>query len=518
MLFPLMRLARRMTSRALAAASPAVAASRRRPVAAPPLRVPLGAPARPLATRAVHRALPSSPFAIAARGAPPSPGPAMGNALEMATEWSSPDRASSSGAAWPRSARPVAAGARRRSGGAAGAPAARSGAKRRGARGDAASARDPVAFLTESGPAGPASGSLPAPSDAASAAPPGDAPASGGAGREMGAAPPATFSDTPADPTPDPDLGETAALRRARTHARPTAFVNVAGVTFEGRQRVVRSLRSGDPLLFVPEPDNPFDPGAIAVLTLDGASVGYVPRDCPVAFAARRKPGGDREEGEAPPPRAPAGITLGHVQSAGPARVDGPHAPASAPAAAPWGVVAACYPDVLAALPTELPLGLESLGEPLPAAGPDDSVSPSALPPCALSGAPGARARVPLWRCDDRARRLTLAGLAPVSVCLLSALRPAQEDERGGYDARVLDGEGGEGGEVGARAGDARPSLRETLVAELNGWRPEHAGRWLAAARRRAASRARQGPWRVRAADLRAVGLRRAPWGVEAIE
>lgn len=328
----------------------------------------------------------------------------------------------------------------------------------------------------------------------------------------------------------DPDLGKTAALRRVRTHARSNSSLNVAGVTFEGRQRVVRSLRPGDPLLFVPEPDNPFDPGAIAVRALDGASVGYVPRDCPFGFAARRGgafgAGNEGPRGEETPV---AGITLGHVQSAGPVRSDGP-------ATAPWGVVAACYPDVLAALPVELPLGLESLGEPLPAVQFPNSASPSssaaaprspsprpssssALPACALSGALGARALVPVWRCSDAARKLSLDGFLPVSVCLLSALRPAQEGEEGGYDARVFGGpEEAAPGDDPATGPPASPPLRETLVAELNGWRPEHAERWLAAARRRAVSRAQAGPWRVSATDLRAVGMHRAPWGVEVIQ
>jgi len=50
----------------------------------------------------------------------------------------------------------------------------------------------------------------------------------------------------------------------------------VAGVTFDGRQDVVRALRAGDALVLQREPANPADPHAIRVLTSDGRQVGYL--------------------------------------------------------------------------------------------------------------------------------------------------------------------------------------------------------------------------------------------------
>ncbi|MGH2398531.1 MAG: single-stranded-DNA-specific exonuclease RecJ [bacterium] len=50
----------------------------------------------------------------------------------------------------------------------------------------------------------------------------------------------------------------------------------VVGVTFEGRQEVVRSLSAGDGLHLQREPANPVDPHAIRVLTTDGRQVGFL--------------------------------------------------------------------------------------------------------------------------------------------------------------------------------------------------------------------------------------------------
>lgn len=50
----------------------------------------------------------------------------------------------------------------------------------------------------------------------------------------------------------------------------------VVGVTFEGRQEVVRSLAPGEGLELRREPGNPVDPHAIRVLTASGRQVGYL--------------------------------------------------------------------------------------------------------------------------------------------------------------------------------------------------------------------------------------------------
>lgn len=56
-------------------------------------------------------------------------------------------------------------------------------------------------------------------------------------------------------------------------------YMKVAGVTFEGRQRVVASLKPNQELQFVPEPSNPYDNHAVKVMTLSGVQVGYVARE-----------------------------------------------------------------------------------------------------------------------------------------------------------------------------------------------------------------------------------------------
>jgi single-stranded-DNA-specific exonuclease len=52
----------------------------------------------------------------------------------------------------------------------------------------------------------------------------------------------------------------------------------LAGVSFEGRQDVVVGLVPGDPLRLVRQPDNGFDPNAIAVLAPAGEQVGFLNR------------------------------------------------------------------------------------------------------------------------------------------------------------------------------------------------------------------------------------------------
>ncbi len=50
----------------------------------------------------------------------------------------------------------------------------------------------------------------------------------------------------------------------------------VAGVTFEGRQELVRSLRPGESLILRREPENPHDPHAVKVVLGSGAHIGYL--------------------------------------------------------------------------------------------------------------------------------------------------------------------------------------------------------------------------------------------------
>jgi hypothetical protein len=75
----------------------------------------------------------------------------------------------------------------------------------------------------------------------------------------------------------------------AGTGLRLTGPIMVAGVTFDGRQEIIKSMIGGELAYIVPEPDNPHDANALAVhvTTKDGIKpAGYVPRD----LAARLAP------------------------------------------------------------------------------------------------------------------------------------------------------------------------------------------------------------------------------------
>jgi len=54
-------------------------------------------------------------------------------------------------------------------------------------------------------------------------------------------------------------------------------FTTVAGVTFEGRQRIVSRCSVGERLILVRDPDNHFDKGAIKVLRSNGEQLGFIP-------------------------------------------------------------------------------------------------------------------------------------------------------------------------------------------------------------------------------------------------
>lgn len=60
----------------------------------------------------------------------------------------------------------------------------------------------------------------------------------------------------------------------------------VAGTThIEGIKDLAASLRDGDRLVFYREPDNPHDPQAIRIETLEEKKIGYVPRRDNVVFS-----------------------------------------------------------------------------------------------------------------------------------------------------------------------------------------------------------------------------------------
>ena len=60
-------------------------------------------------------------------------------------------------------------------------------------------------------------------------------------------------------------------------HTSKSFFTKIAGVTHEGRQRVVARCSVGERLLLVRDPNNDFDPGAIKVMRLNGEQLGFIP-------------------------------------------------------------------------------------------------------------------------------------------------------------------------------------------------------------------------------------------------
>ena len=73
---------------------------------------------------------------------------------------------------------------------------------------------------------------------------------------------------------------EYAGIADARTFA-----TKVVGITFEGRQAVAEGLSEGDELLLERQPDNAYDPNAIALIAPDGSQVGFIRRQIAAAIA-----------------------------------------------------------------------------------------------------------------------------------------------------------------------------------------------------------------------------------------
>ncbi len=64
---------------------------------------------------------------------------------------------------------------------------------------------------------------------------------------------------------------------------RRVFYLHVHGIYFRNkdgssRRHVIRQCKAGDPLLLVPEPDNPHDPNAIKVCRKNGDTLGYISR------------------------------------------------------------------------------------------------------------------------------------------------------------------------------------------------------------------------------------------------
>lgn len=87
----------------------------------------------------------------------------------------------------------------------------------------------------------------------------------------------------------DPTIKAPTASRLAAANPR-SFFTKVAGLTYEGRQRIVERCSAGERLRLVREPDNPKDPDAIKILRENGEHLGYVRAevaDGPIGLASR---------------------------------------------------------------------------------------------------------------------------------------------------------------------------------------------------------------------------------------
>lgn len=58
-----------------------------------------------------------------------------------------------------------------------------------------------------------------------------------------------------------------------------TTPYKIVGVTFDDRQTTIKSIEEDDILILQREPENKFDPNAVAVLTLLNEPVGYLPKN-----------------------------------------------------------------------------------------------------------------------------------------------------------------------------------------------------------------------------------------------
>ncbi|MGE3909726.1 MAG: HIRAN domain-containing protein, partial [Chloroflexota bacterium] len=67
-----------------------------------------------------------------------------------------------------------------------------------------------------------------------------------------------------------------------RYHVAGEAQVNTDGMR---RQRIIKACEVGDELALVREPNNPYDRDAVAIYTLSGQQVGYIPAEIASAVA-----------------------------------------------------------------------------------------------------------------------------------------------------------------------------------------------------------------------------------------
>jgi hypothetical protein len=264
-------------------------------------------------------------------------------------------------------------------------------------------------------------------SASSAASPPPEPSASLGAG-----ATPAHPARVPPPPPPPPPLPRAPPQRGPPLAPGHTLELPIRGVTFEGRQAAVRALAPEEPLLFVREPENASDTDAVAICTLAGAPLGYVPRQLTWHFGedtalGRVADAGENERGIA--------WALAHAKPAGPA-LTSELCPAGAPARMSADEAALAPPQEARA--------------------------------CCACGGAGAAAQ-PVWRYDAASRTATLRRMAP--LCAPCAT------------ARQLGG--GEG-----------DSASRAQLAAVNGWTEAEADAYVGWVQRERARRAALGAWR----------------------
>jgi hypothetical protein len=277
---------------------------------------------------------------------------------------------------------------------------------------------------------------------------------------------------------PDAEIAEALAARAALRRATPAVRLRAAGVTFDARQAAVAALRPGDKLACAREPDNPHDPNAVAISTLDGTPLGYVPRASTGAFRHRLVFGEVASAGRAGP--EPGGGASGSSGGR-----------AAAAAAGPWGFSFEVQPAVPAVPVLGAPaalrgaLSLAPLLEAQPGwAAARDAALAAAGGRCLVTGAPTASV-AERWELDDGARALRLLGFAAAHPAVPRVQQMLAEGE----------------------------DLAGALAA-LHGWTAADAEAHLACARAEAARRDAEGGWRLDLGALRALGLA-PPSGLE---
>ncbi|PRW60715.1 single-stranded-DNA-specific exonuclease [Chlorella sorokiniana] len=234
----------------------------------------------------------------------------------------------------------------------------------------------------------------------------------------------------------------------------PRQQFRVVGVSFDDRQSLIPLLQKDQAVACVREPDNPHDPNAVAVRTLDGRNLGYIPRDRTVLFSQD--------------------LCFGHVQSAGRQGEEGL-----------WGFNIVTQPTVPpvevhawpAALRPHLNLASQLARDEAWQRLQQDAFA-RAQGRCEVTSAfleSPAAAVAPRWQCDEPARVLRLVGLraeAPEvqQVGALLELR-AHNPSAAGHAA--------------------------ALLQQLNGWSPADVQLYLAHIDHLAAARSSQQGWRL---------------------